>query len=165
VSEDDPPPLDYDPNREHVIELDGAEVSVGPLAFPVDGLHFEGPPLSEAGADALKRIVGRRVQEARQELGYTQASFAKAAGKSLPWIKGLEGGRTLAPLWLLVALANSLDTIETVDWFFEPLRYGVEAQPVSLQAAELARRAERLSERVAELEARALEALPDHEVE
>ena len=64
---------------------------------------------------------GFTVKEARLELGLTQAQLGRALGRTQPWVREVESGRTAAQPYVLAALAEEAG--RSVGWFFgEPDR-------------------------------------------
>lgn len=83
--------------------------------------------LSPEQQAALHRTLGDRVKAARLELGLTQEQLGRALGRTQPWVREVESGRTAAQPYVLAALAAA--TARSVGWFFgEPERAGRETE-------------------------------------
>ncbi|MBX3466181.1 MAG: helix-turn-helix transcriptional regulator [Planctomycetes bacterium] len=56
------------------------------------------------------------MKAARLELGLTQEELGRALGRTQPWVREVESGRTAAQPYVLAALAAA--TGRSVGWFF-----------------------------------------------
>jgi len=56
--------------------------------------------------DLVQNSYGDLIREARQSLGLTQAELAARVSKTPQWVSTIEKGRTAAPLWLVMFLAE-----------------------------------------------------------
>lgn len=58
----------------------------------------------------VAKLVGSRIQEHRQEQGWTQAELAQKVDMSLKHISAIECGMRMPSLDTLIAIANALQT-------------------------------------------------------
>ena len=61
----------------------------------------------------LQQRIGMRIQECRQEMGFTQAELAEKANLSTSYISHVECGKKMVSIKSLVAIVNALNV--TVD--------------------------------------------------
>lgn len=64
----------------------------------------------------LHRLMGDRVKQARLELGLTQEQLGHALGRTQPWAREVESGRTAPRPFVLLALAGA--TGHSLGWFY-----------------------------------------------
>ncbi|MCG8047496.1 MAG: helix-turn-helix domain-containing protein [Candidatus Thiodiazotropha endolucinida] len=87
--------------------------------------------------DALYRLVGERICEARKRVGVSQAKLAKQLDMSRTSIVNIEAGRQRAPLHVLWLIAERLKT-ELGLLIPKESEYRDEIAPVSLDSATIA---------------------------
>lgn len=68
--------------------------------------------------DILK-VIGKKIQEARKEKGYTQEYVAEKIDKSVDTFRGIENGRSVGSLESLLNICNVLEI--TLDYIFADL--------------------------------------------
>ena len=68
--------------------------------------------------DILK-VIGKRIQKARQEKQYTQEYVAEKVDKSIDILRGIENGRCVGSVETLLNICNVLDI--TMDYIFYDL--------------------------------------------
>ena len=60
--------------------------------------------------DKLKKLIGQRIVELRNEKGWSQADLARECGKDRQAIEKLENGKVNPTLFSLLEIANALET-------------------------------------------------------
>ena len=68
--------------------------------------------------DILK-VIGTKIQHARNEKGYTQEYVAEKIDKSIDTLRGIENGRCVGSVETLINICNILDI--TLDYIFYDL--------------------------------------------
>ncbi len=68
--------------------------------------------------DILK-VIGKRIQEARKDKGYTQEYVAEEIDKSIDILRSIENGRSVGSVETLINICNVLDI--TLDYVFSDL--------------------------------------------
>lgn len=68
--------------------------------------------------DILK-VIGKKIQEARKDKGYTQEYVAEKIDKSVDTFRGIENGRSVGSLESLLNICNVLEI--TLDYVFGDL--------------------------------------------
>ena len=59
--------------------------------------------------DKLKKKIGQRIIEFREQKGWSQADLARACGKDRQAIEKLENGKVNPTLYTLLEVANALE--------------------------------------------------------
>ena len=60
--------------------------------------------------DKLKKKIGQRIIELREQKGWSQADLARACNKDRQAIEKLENGKVNPTLYTLLEVANALET-------------------------------------------------------
>ena len=60
--------------------------------------------------DKLKKKIGQRIIELREQKGWSQANLARACNKDRQAIEKLENGKVNPTLYTLLEVANALET-------------------------------------------------------
>ncbi len=68
---------------------------------------------------AILNTIGKRIQKARREKGYTQEYVAEKIEKSIDTYRGIENGRSVGSVESLINICNILDI--TLDYIFSDL--------------------------------------------
>ena len=74
----------------------------------LEGRRLIGIPTEPASLSDQLRVLGRRVQEIRRELGWNQQQLANAAGQDRTYISAIEHGKQNLTLGAVVKVANAL---------------------------------------------------------
>ena len=73
--------------------------------------------------DILK-VIGKKIQEARKDKGYTQEYVAEKIDKSVDTFRGIENGRSVGSLESLLNICNVLEI--TLDYIFGDYRFTID---------------------------------------
>ena len=69
--------------------------------------------------DNILKVIGCKIQQARKEKGYTQEYVAERVDKSVDTYRGIENGRSVGSVEILINICNILGV--TLDYIFSDL--------------------------------------------